>query len=355
MVTTALMRRLGTAVPVVQAPMGGGPTTPELVAAVTAAGGLGSVAGGYLTPDVLRDGIAAVRGLTDGPFAVNVFAPLEPDASDEEVEAAIEVLAPYRLELGLEPRPVLGDPAARFEDHLEVLVETAPPVVSFTFGLLPPDAVRALHEAGCLLLGTATSVEEAVALERADIDVVCVQGSEAGAHRGTFLTEPALANVGLVALVPAVVDAVDVAVVAAGGIMDGRGVAAVLALGAQAAQLGTAFLRCPEAGTSATHRAALTAAGPEATVLTSALTGRAARTIDNRLTRELGDRPVPAYPVMNALTSELRRVAAAQGRDDLMSLWAGQGVARGTELAAGALVRRLAEETDQAIGKLRAW
>lgn len=352
MVTTPLVRRLGIEVPVIQAPMGGGPTTPELVAAVTEAGGLGSVAGGYLTAEALRADIAAVRDLTDGPFAVNVFAPLEPDATTEEIEAAIEVLAPYRLELGLDPRPVIGERTSPFDDQLDVLVETAPPVVSFTFGLLPAHAVRALHDVGCLLIGTATSVEEAVALVRADVDVVCAQGTEAGAHRGTFLTDPALATVGLVALVPAVADAVDVPVVAAGGIMDGRGVAAVLALGAEAAQLGTAFLRCPEAGTNATHRAALAAAGPDGTVITSALTGRAARTIDNRLTRELGDRAVPEYPVMNALTSEFRRVAAAQGRDDLMSLWAGQGVARGTELDAGALVRRLAEETDRAIGRL---
>ncbi|MBW3657568.1 MAG: nitronate monooxygenase [Actinobacteria bacterium] len=352
MVTTSLMQRLGIDAPVIQAPMGGGPTTPELVAAVTNAGGIGSVAGGYLDPDTLRREIAAVRQLTDGPFAVNVFAPLDPDVTPDAIEVAIEVLAPYRRELGLEPRPALGEPGPAFSDHLDVLVETAPPVVSFTFGLLPPDAVRALHDVGCLLVGTATSVEEAVALVHADVDVVCAQGSEAGAHRGTFLTDPVLATVGLVVLVPAVTDAVDVPVVAAGGIMDGRGVASVLALGAQAAQLGTAFLRCPQAGTNATHRAALAAAGHESTVVTSALTGRAARTIANRLTRELADRAVPAYPVMNALTAELRRVAAARGREDLMSLWAGQGVARGTELDAGELVRRLAEETERAIAGL---
>lgn len=353
MVRTELTRRLGIGVPILQAPMGGGPTTPDLVVAVSEAGGLGSVAGGYLTPNELRDEIQAVRGATDRPFAVNVFAPQDVQATDAEIEAAIELLAPYREELGLDPRPEMTTSQVSFNDQLDVLLEAPSAVVSFTFGLLPSDAVDALHAAGCLLIGTATTVAEAEALTSTDVDIICVQGSEAGAHRGTFLSEPELAAIGLMALVPAVVDSVAVPVVAAGGIMDGRAIAAALALGADAAQLGTAFLRCPEAGTNPTHRAAIATAGHDSTVITTALTGRAARTIANRIVRELGDRTVPRYPVMNALTSELRKAAAAQERDDLTSLWAGQGVARARDLPAASLVQQLRDETVGELERLR--
>src|SRR5438309_4556555 len=258
---TEAIERLGIRLPIVGAPMGGGPSTPALVAAVSEAGGLGSLAGGYLSPDRLRADIAAVRAATSKPFAVNLFVPTPVAPTGEELEAALAALEPYRLELGLPARPAAGGPWSEdFEAQLAVVVEERVPVTSFTFGLLPPAAVAALHDAGSLLVGTATTVEEAVAAEASGADLVCAQGSEAGAHRGTFLGAAEQALIGTLALVPQVCDAVQVPVIAAGGIMDGRGVAAALGLGAGAAALGTAFLRCPEAGTSATYRRALATA-----------------------------------------------------------------------------------------------
>jgi nitronate monooxygenase len=351
-VRTPLTQRLGIDVPVIQAPMGGGPTTPELVSEVCEAGGLGSVAGGYLTPDALESDIAAVRRLTSRPFAVNVFAPHDAEVTESEVEAALERLAPYLDELGLDPPELPTSTSPDLDGQLQVLLDTRPDVVSFTFGLIPASAVDALHHHGAVLIGTATSVAEAHALAAAGVDVVCAQGIEAGAHRGTFATPADQAAIGLTALVPAIRAAVDLPVVAAGGLMDGAAIAAVLTLGADAAQLGTAFLLCPEAGTHPTHRDAIRDAAAESTVITTALTGRPARSITNRIIDELGDAPVPPYPVMNALTSALRRAAMDQGRADLTSLWAGQGVAKATETPARELVRRLAEQTSDTIDRL---
>jgi nitronate monooxygenase len=258
--------------------------------------------------------------------------------------------------LGLPARSSTSGPWAEdFEAQLAVVVEERVPVTSFTFGLLPPSAVAALHDAGSVLVGTATTVEEARAVAASGADLVCAQGSEAGAHRGTFLGAAEQALIGTLALVPQVCDAVDLPVLAAGGIMDGRGVAAVLGLGAGAAALGTAFLRTPEAGTSAPYRRALAAATETSTAVTTAITGRAARGIENRLLRELRElrgAAVPGYPVMHTLTSELRRRAAERDEPDLMSLWCGQGIRLATEEPAGTLVRRLADDAAATIARL---
>lgn len=350
---TEAVRRLGIELPIIGAPMGGGPSSPELVAAVCEAGGLGSLAGGYLSPDRLRADIAAVREATAKPFAVNLFCPTPSDVPTEQIETVLGVLEPYRLEVGLPPRPAAGGPwAPDFDAQVAVLVEERVPVTSYTFGLLPSPAAAALHDVGSLLIGTATTVEEAVAAAAAGADLVCAQGSEAGAHRGTFLADAAQSLIGTLALVPQVCDAVDIPVLAAGGIMDGRGVAAALGLGAGAAVLGTAFLRCPEAGTSVPHRRALAAAVETSTALTTSVTGRMARGIENRLMRDLRDVAVPPYPVMHTLTADLRRAAALRDDPDLMSLWCGQGIRLGTELPAGELVRRLADDAAAAIGRL---
>jgi nitronate monooxygenase len=351
---TEAVARLGIRLPIVGAPMGGGPSTPALVAAVSEVGGLGSLAGGYLSPDRLRADIAAVRELTAEPFAVNLFVPTPVEPTGEAIEAAQRALEPYRRELELPSRPAstAGPWAEDFEAQLAVVIEERVPVTSFTFGLLPEAAVAALHDAGSLLVGTATTVDEARAVVASGADLVCAQGSEAGAHRGTFLGAAEQALVGTLALVPQVCDAVDVPVLAAGGIMDGRGVAAVLGLGAGAAVLGTAFLRCPEAGTSAPYRRALTAATETSTAVTTTVTGRMARGIENRLMRDLRNLDVPPYPVMHTLTSELRRRAAERDEPDLMSLWCGQGIRLGTDLPAGELVRRLADDAAATIARL---
>src|SRR5581483_10792404 len=230
---TEAVERLGIRLPVVGAPMGGGPSTPALVAAVSEAGGLGSLAVGYLSPDRLRSDIAAVREATAKPFAVNLFVPSPAEPTGEQIEAALAAVEPFRMELGLPARPTADGPWAEdFDAQLQAVVDARVPVVSFTFGLLPAAAVAALHDAGSLLVGTATTVEEAVAVEASGADLVCAQGAEAGAHRGTFLGRAEQALIGTLALVPQVCDAVGIPVLAAGGIMDGRGVAAVLGLGA---------------------------------------------------------------------------------------------------------------------------
>ena len=334
-------------------PRWGGPSTPALVAAVSEAGGLGSLAGGYLPPARLRADIAAVREATSKPFAVNLFVPTPAEPSADEVERALASLEPFRLLLGLPPRPSAGGPWAEdFDAQVAVLVEERVPVTSFTFGLLPASATAALHDAGSLLVGTATTVEEAVTLVSAGSDFVCAQGSEAGAHRGTFLAAPEQSLIGTLALVPQVRDAVDVPVLAAGGIMDGRGVAAALSLGAGAAVLGTAFLQTPEAGTSAPHRKALAAASETSTALTTQITGRMARGIENRMMHDLRDVTVPPYPVMHTLTAELRRRATERDVPDLMSLWCGQGIRLATELPAAELVRRLVEDAAATITQM---
>lgn len=355
---TPVTELLGVDLPIVLAPLAGGPGTPELAAAVSAAGGLGMLGLGYARPDRARADIRRVRELTGRPFGANLFVPQPYRVDAGEVDRAVVALRPYHRELGLPEAPPVDRYAEDFDEQLDVVLAERVPVVGFAFGVPPPGVVGRVKRAGAVLIGTATSVPEGLALQDAGVDLVCGQGAEAGGHRGGFLPGPAGPAgdlIGLVALVPALVDALAVPVVAAGGIMDGRGIAAALALGAGAAQLGTAFLRCPQAGTSPPYRAALAEATGSSTVITSAFSGRPARGVANALSRALDEVPgLPGYPVMNALTRSLRARAAEAGRADLLSLWAGQGVALGRELPAGELVRLLAEETRQVLAGLAA-
>jgi nitronate monooxygenase len=316
---TALTRRLGVRLPILQAPMAGGWTTPMLVARVCEAGGLGSIAGAMLPPDVLRAEIAAVRSLTAAPFAVNLFAPL-PAPSDRG-------LAGWALLSGV-PVPTVPRPNFRFADQLAVVVDEQVPVLSFTFGIPPLDDVD------CFTIGTATTVAEAVALADAGVDAVLAQGSEAGGHRGTFLEPVERSLLGTMALVPQVVDAVPVPVIASGGIMDGRGIAAARLLGAQAVQLGTAFLRTDEAGTGVAYREALS----QPTTVTRVLTGRAARAVRTPLVARLeasGVEP-PDYPLPRLFLTE-------------PPFLAGQGGPLARALPAGELLAVLEQETNVAL------
>jgi len=341
--------------PILLAPMAGGPSTPELVAAVSEAGGLGSIGGGYLTPPALRDAIRRTRALTSRPFAVNLFA-MDPTPAPpaEETARAASFVGPFRAELGLPPVP---SPAAlpAFRDQLAVVLDEAVPVFSFTFGNLAPEDVAALARKGAVVMGTATTVAEARAVAAAGCHAVIAQGSEAGAHRGTFAGPVERALVGTVALVPRVADAVKVPVIAAGGIMDGRGIAAALALGASGAALGTAFLACPESGASRPYKEAVLAARGDGdpTVLTRAFSGKLARGIANRFTEAGAGAPILPYPHQNALTSELRQAAAKAGRPELLSLWAGQAVALATARPARQLVLDLVAETRAALERIR--
>jgi nitronate monooxygenase len=339
----AFTARFGLRHPIVLAPMAGGPSTPALCAAVSEAGGLGSYGAAYLAPAKLREEIRAIRALTRKPFVVNLQIDDGVSATPHQIDAAQKALAPFRAELGLSP-PSPPPPHGPWRALFDVILEERAPIFGFCYGVPPPDVLDACRRGGIATIGTATCVAEARALDEAGVELISAQGAEAGGHRGVFDRDADPPLIGTLALVPQVVDAVRAPVVAAGGIMDGRGIAASLALGASAACLGTAFLRCPEAGTSAPYRAALAAATDGSTTITRAFSGRAARGIANRFTRALGNGPWAPYPVQNSLTRDIRVAAAKAGNPELLSLWAGQGVAMAREEPAGALVERLARE-----------
>jgi nitronate monooxygenase len=349
----SLADRIGVEYPVFQAPMAGGPSTPELMAAVSNAGGLGSMGAGYLPADALRQAIRATRALTSRPFCVNVFAPEAPASpSPDDVARAQAALAPFRTEVGLAAAAPAA-PGQPFRDQLRVVLEERVPVFSFTFGALAPEDVAALARNGAIVMGTATSAREARALEATGVHAVVAQGAEAGGHRGTFLGPVEGGLAGTLALVPQLVDAVRIPVVAAGEIMDGRGIAAALALGAAGAALGTAFLACPESGASRPYKDAILARrDADDTTLTRAFSGRWARGLRNRFTEALAAAPVLAYPLQNSMTADLRREAAKAGKSDLLSLWAGQGVPLARARPAGELLRELVRETEAAVARL---
>jgi nitronate monooxygenase len=341
-------RRLGfeLRVPVIQAPMAGaGINTVELAAAVCNAGGLGCLAAAYCTVEAVRDSIRKLRSMTDRPFAVNLFAPGCNQSLSGDAAAQIHFLTPIYQQLELDPPKLPERASDPFEDYLEVLLASRIPIVSFTFGVLPKQAIDRLHAQRSYLIGTATSVEEAQTLEAAGIDAVVAQGAEAGGHRGTFAhSDPAL--VGTIALVPQIFDAVRIPVIASGGIMDGRGILAALALGASAVQMGTAFLTTRESGAADCYKQAVLHASENSTALTRAFSGRWARGIRNRFMKESEQSNVDpiSFPWQNSLTSQMRKVAAQKGDAGLLSLWAGQGTRLGRSISAGDLVRELENE-----------
>jgi nitronate monooxygenase len=331
--------------------MAGGMTPPALVAAVCNAGALGSLAAPLLAPDAIRAGIREIRALTDRPFNVNLFAFADPANDQAAIERSMAALKPWRDELGLPTPPVPNRYAESQADQVQVLLEERVPVFSFTFGMPAPKTLAALRAAGTMIIGTATTVAEARALEGAGVDVICAQGAEAGGHRGTFIGPFEDALIGTLALVPQVSAAVKVPVLAAGGIMNGGGIAAALALGAAGAQMGTAFLLCPEAGISKGYAGALAAVAERGTMLTRAYTGRPARGVANRFMRELAAvaQDFPPYPVQRALTRDILERARGLGRDDISFYWCGQGAPLARALPAAKLIEILAAETAAAL------
>ncbi|BBC96078.1 nitronate monooxygenase [Streptomyces griseofuscus] len=336
--------------PIVQAPMAGGVSGPELAAAVSEAGGLGFLAAGYKTADGVYQEIKRLRSLTDRPFGVNVFMP-QPEYAES---GAVEVYAHQLAGEAAWYETELGDPDSGRDDgydaKLAVLLDDPVPVVSFHFGVPSREALERLRRAGTFTLVTATTAEEAVAVERAGADAVIAQGVEAGGHQGTHRDVPENdgTGLGLLSLITQIREAVHIPVVAAGGIMRGAQIAAVLAAGASAAQLGTAFLATPESGAPAVHKEALTNPLFVRTELTRAFTGRPARGLVNRFLREHGPYAPPAYPEINHLTSPLRKAAAKAGDAQGMALWAGQGHRLARDLPAGQLVEVLAAELAEA-------
>lgn len=354
--TTILTERLHLRHPIIQAPLAGGGDTPELVAAVSEAGAFGFIGGAYLTPPQILDAARAVKARTERPFGVNLFAPLRAPEAPKDPGPALRRLAPYYAELGLAPPEIPAPKPDAFLGQLAAALESGASVFSFTFGVPPADAIAAIKARGMFLMGTATNVEEAMALERAGVDAIVAQGSEAGGHRGTFAEPFEAGMIGTVALVPQVADAVRVPVVASGGIMDGRGIAAALALGASAVQMGTAFLTCDEAGIPHAYKQAILTAHENATRLTRVFSGRPARGIANRFMTEMegsgsADHILP-FPLQNALTRPLRTAAATQGRAEYLSLWAGQGLRLAHRQSASELVARLTRETMETLERL---
>ncbi|WP_190135076.1 nitronate monooxygenase [Streptomyces longispororuber] len=336
--------------PIVQAPMAGGASTPRLAAAVSEAGGLGSLAAGYKTADGMYQEIKQVRSLTSRPFGVNLFMP-QPEYADP---AAVEV---YRNQLAGEAtwyETELGDTDVKrddgYEAKLAILRDDPVPLVSFTFGCPTRKDVQALARVGTTTVVTVTTPEEALAAQEAGADAVCVQGVEAGGHQGTHRDNPETdrAGIGLLSLLTQVREAVRLPLIATGGLMRGAQVAAVLAAGADLAQLGTAFLVTPESGAHALHKQALTDPRFVRTELTRAFSGRPARGLVNRFLREHGPYAPAAYPQVHYLTSGLRKAAAKAGDPQAMALWAGQGHRLARELPAAELVEVLVAELDAA-------
>lgn len=338
-----MIGRLDVEHPVVQGPFGGGLSTVELAAAVSGAGGLGSFGAHLLAPGEITDLVARLRAATGRPFAVNLWVPQPGEGATTDLAPHVARIRPYLAELGLpEPDPV---PLPDFAEQVEALLAAEPPVISFVMGLPPARVVAEARRRGIFTIGTATTVDEAVAVGEAGLDAVVASGSDAGGHRGAFLRPVAESLVGTFSLVPQVRDAVTIPVIAAGGIADARGVAAAMALGADAVQVGTGFLATTESGAAPAHKAALRGPGARVTILTRLFSGRPARAIPNRLTRDLAahEADVPPYPAQSALMLPLRRAAALADDPDLLNLWSGQAAPLTRAMGAAEYLRTLVE------------
>jgi nitronate monooxygenase len=335
--------------------MAGGPSSQELVAAVSAAGALGSFGFAYTQPADMQRQVAWVRAKTDRPLGINLFVADLPAPIDATAQrGALEAVAGYYTELGLPaPSPVLPPYAPDLDAQLAAVEELRPRVLTTHFGSLPREKVLSFQKLGILVGGSATCVSEAQRLESLGFDFVIAQGGEAGGHRGTYLRDPQDALTGTLALTRLIVRAVKVPVVAAGGIMDGAGIAAVLALGAQAAQLGTAFLACPESGAPDVHKKMLLSSPEDETRITDKFSGRAARGIANRFMKEMQRAPHLAFPAQNAVTAKLRAASAKAGKPDFVSMWAGQAAPLARALPAAELVATLEVETSEAVRNLK--
>ncbi|MDP9878514.1 nitronate monooxygenase [Variovorax boronicumulans] len=342
---TTLQQILGTELPLIQAPMAGAQGS-AMAIAVCNEGGLGSLPGAMLSPDAMRSELAAIRAGTDKPYNVNFFCHTPPVPSAEREAVWRGALAPYYAEFGIDPAAIPNGPGRNpfSAEVADLLAEFKPPVVSFHFGLPPEPLLAKVRGWGAKVLVSATTVDEALWLEAKGVDAVIAQGLEAGGHRGHFLSHDLTKQLGTFALLPQLVRALKVPVIAAGGIADADGVAAAMALGAAGVQVGTAYLLTPEAMTSALHRAALKSEAARHTALTNLFTGRPARGIVNRVMRELGPiGPAPEFPLATSGIAPLRAKAEAQGSGDFSPLWSGQNATGCREVSSAEVTRALAK------------
>lgn len=348
---------------IIQAPMAGGITTPALVAAVAENGGLGSFATGSLTSDALIKGIADIQSLTAKPFSANIFVPSSnKDYDSSAVEAYVKAINRFRRELGLEAIKVPESPQFfkdNFQEIIDILIDKNIKIVSFAFGIPSSDSIEKLKSKGTYLVGTANSVEEAKMLEESGFDAIVAQGYEAGGHRGGFLTSSAYSAMSMFTLLPQVVEAVKCPVIAAGGIMEGKGVIAALTLGASAVQLGTAFLAVKESGASKTYKEELEKAKTkdcDVTMVTRAYTGKLARGLRTKFAEQIEAEgiEIPHYPIAHYLSTDLRKQAAALGYRDVMAMWCGQGVQQiRSGLSASALLEEIRNEVKCILHELK--
>ncbi|MFZ6741700.1 NAD(P)H-dependent flavin oxidoreductase [Undibacterium sp. JH2W] len=332
--------------PIIQAPMAGGATTPELVAAVSNAGGLGSLAAPLLTPLAIIEQAEHIRRLTDKPFAINLFVQTRPQVDFAALEAAKLLLQPVCEELGWDNLPTPTRWCEDFEAQLDALITARPAVASFTFDVLHGSQLQRLHDAGIKVVGTATNLQEAIVWQAMGADAVCLQGVEAGGHRGTFIGAQKESTLGLSALLDACKPHMQVPIIAAGGIMDGRQIKQMLQAGAQMVQMGTAFLTTKESAIHPAYKQGLLESTSDTTRQTRAFSGRIARGIDNHFmqTMDAVADKVPAYPIQNALTGAIRAAAAKANNTGLMSMWAGQGMAAVRDLSVAELMAALVAE-----------
>ncbi|CAN2254871.1 nitronate monooxygenase [Bacillus vallismortis] len=323
---TDWMKTLSLTIPVIQAPMAGGLVTPDLAATVSNEGALGSLASGYLSPDMLEKQVVDMQQLTDRAFQVNVFVPESRKEPDEDSVETWKNRIPFA-----EQAPPFSSEEEEWEDFhkkISIIMKYNVKACSFTFGIPPDEAIQALKKNGCCLIGTATVPQEAIMLEERGMDIIVLQGSEAGGHRGSFLPVSGESALGLMSLIPQAADAVTIPVIAAGGIADRRGVQAAHCLGAQGVQVGTPFLMCEECDVSETYRRELKRARGTDTRLTSLFSGKPARGIVNQWMKEQQAEEANAlpYPLQNTLTKPMRKHAAREKDSGYMSLWAGQSV-----------------------------
>jgi nitronate monooxygenase len=355
-----LTERLGVQYPIIQGPLGG-LSSQKLTAAVSNFGGLGSFGAHSLAPEAINDVIAQIRALTSKPFAMNLWVSMEDDGARTSDESAfnrsLASLAPHLAELGAARPAYPPYSPTRFEDQARVILDANVPAFSFIFGIPPREILEECRAKGIVTIGTATTPDEAAALEDAGVDAIAASGFEAGGHRGSFLRATEDSLTGTLSLIPQVCDTVAVPVIAAGGIGDARGVIAALALGADAVQLGTAFLACEESGASRLHREALQGTNAGHTGLTKGFTGRLARGIHNRLMEELnreGTAVLP-YPLQRALVRNLSVAAEAAGRADLLPLWAGQSAMLSRCTDVSAFLSSLVEEVADIAAPVTEW
>ncbi len=348
-----MTKRLKIDYPIIQAPMAGGVTTSELVAAVSRAGGLGMIGAGYMTPEQMRNQIREVKELTSSPFGINLFVPNVFTVSVDEIKAANQLLNPMRSSLNLPPKELVEVPAYEqlskvFYEHIQVVMEENISVCFFTFGIPSNEVIEELKRANILLIGTATTVEEAIENEKSGMDMVVVQGSEAGGHRGNFLQDIEGSSVGLMSLIPQAADHVSIPIIAAGGIMDGRGLLAAVCLGASGVQMGTAFLTCTESGALSAHIEAILQAKESETVLTRSFSGKWARGINNKFIQDMQnhEKEWPDFPVQNTLTQDIRKSSGESGESDYLSLWAGQSPRLAKRISAASLIKTIISEAE---------